>query len=195
MSFFDSISRALGTDGSHSGLNLQGFTDSVSNALGTDGSKNGLLNDPYSQAALALAGGAYFGYIPVGGSASVGGAVATTEAATGAAASYAAGGAVADAAATAAGVVNSAYAGSALPSWLTLSNVGTAATIGSKLLGGSSGGGQRVATPGSYSPGYYTVNNITPNRQQPQRVAAAGTQAAPDYSLFILGALALILLK
>ncbi len=187
MSFFDQVSKALGTDGSHSGLNLQGFTDSVSNALGTDGSKNGLLNDPYSMAALALAGGAYLGYIPLGGSGSVGGAVAATEGATTAAATYSAGAAVADSAVAA----TAASSASALPSWLTFSNVATGASIASKVLGGSAPKAQ--GTP-VYSPGYYTVNNVqTPNRQQPgtQTVQAGDS----GLSLVLLAVAAILLLR
>lgn len=188
MSFFDQVSNALGTDGSHSGLNLQGFTDSVSNALGTDGSKNGLLNDPYSMAALALAGGAYLGYIPLGGSGSVGGAVAATEGATTAAATYSAGAAVADSAV----VAKAATSASALPSWLTFSNVATGASIASKVLGGGSTP-KAQGTP-VYSPGYYTVNNVqTPNRQQ------SGTQTVQagdsGLSLVLLAVAAILLLR
>lgn len=187
MSFFDQVSKALGTDGSHSGLNLQGFYDSVSNALGTDGSKNGLLNDPYSQAALALAGGAYFGYIPLGGSGSVGGAVAATEGATTAAASYSAGAAVADSAVAA----TAASSASALPSWLTLSNVATGASIASKVLGGSAPRAQGASV---YSPGYYTVNNVQqPNRQQPgTQIVQAGDSGL---SLVLLAVAAILLLR
>jgi hypothetical protein len=129
MSFFDSISEILGTDGSNNGL-LPG----ISNALGTDGSKNGLLNDPYSMAALALAGGAYLGYIPVGGTAAAGGEVAVSAAATEAAAAYAGEAALTDLAIVApygSSAVASVTAGSeaaawSLPSWATLSNAQSA---------------------------------------------------------------------
>ena len=42
------------------GKELDNAANSVSNALGTDGSKNGLLNDPVSMAALAVGTGLYF---------------------------------------------------------------------------------------------------------------------------------------
>ena len=43
------------------GKELDNAANSVSNALGTDGSKNGLLNDPLSMAAVAVATGMYYG--------------------------------------------------------------------------------------------------------------------------------------
>lgn len=207
MSFWDSVSNALGTDGSHSGLNLQGFTDSVSNALGTDGSKNGLLNDPYSMAALALAGGAYLGYIPLGGSASAGGTVATSEAAASTAAAYA----------TEAGIVDSALvpltampslgssgvasvtagetaAAFSLPSWLTPSNVLTGLSTASKFLGGSAPTQRNAAQPMYGNPGYFvnSQRTTTPQRLGAQAAAPGG---GPDLTLIALAAAAFLLMK
>lgn len=206
MSFWDSVSNALGTDGSHSGLNLQGFTDSVSNALGTDGSKNGLLNDPYSMAALALAGGAYLGYIPLGGSASVGGTVATSEAAASTAAAYATEAGIVDSAlvpltampslgssAVASVTAGETAAAFSLPSWLTPSNVLTGLSTASKFLGGSAPTQRNAAQPMYGNPGYFVNGQrTTPQRMTGQPAAPGG---GPDLTLIALCAAAFLLMK
>lgn len=56
---------------------LDNAANSVSNALGTDGSKNGLLNDPVSMAALAIGTGVYFAGPAIGAGAAVADAGAT----------------------------------------------------------------------------------------------------------------------
>lgn len=60
---------------------LNNAANSVSNALGTDGSKNGLLNDPVSMAALAVGTGLYFA-APAAAGAAVADAGATAAATT-----------------------------------------------------------------------------------------------------------------
>ncbi len=60
---------------------LNNAANSVSNALGTDGSKNGLLNDPVSMAALAIGTGVYFA-APAAAGAAVADAGATAAAGT-----------------------------------------------------------------------------------------------------------------
>ncbi len=198
MSFWDQVSNALGTDGSNNGL-----LPSISNALGTDGSKNGLLNDPYSMAALALAGGAYLGYIPLGGSASVGGAVATSEAAAGAASAFSGGAAIADAglsvaasdaafsSALTASTVGESAAAFSLPSWLTPSNVLSGLSTASKFLGGSAP--RYAAQPIYASPGYFVNGNrTTPQRMSGQPAAPGG---GPDLTLIALAAAAFLLMK
>lgn len=60
---------------------LDNAANSVSNALGTDGSKNGLLNDPVSMAAVAIGTGLYFAP-SIGAGAAVADAGATAAAGT-----------------------------------------------------------------------------------------------------------------
>jgi hypothetical protein len=192
----DSISNALGTDGSNNGL-----LPSVSNALGTDGSKNGLLNDPAAMAAAAAVV-MYFTGTDFGLSAATGGgAVASTDAAAAAASSFSAGAAVADAgfsvaasdAAFSSALAASETAGASslfsLPSWLTASNVLGGLSTASKFLGS---GSRQVAQPmyGS-SPNYYTVNNQT----NPTRGMGQAAAAGPDLTLIAIAAAALLLMK
>lgn len=73
---------------------LDNAANSVSNALGTDGSKNGLLNDPISMAALAVGTGMY--YAPAGTFGAVADTV-TTAAGTAASAAGSAASFIADA--------------------------------------------------------------------------------------------------
>jgi len=135
MSFWDSVSQALGTDGGNSGL-----LPSVSNALGTDGSKNGLLNDPISLAAAAAAAAYFSGGLSLAGESAVNGAV-VADATTGAAALVPLEvvpplGSSAVASITA-GTAATAASGGGLLSWLgsalTTSNVLTGANLAMKL--------------------------------------------------------------
>jgi len=135
MSFWDSVSQALGTDGGNSGL-----LPSVSNALGTDGSKNGLLNDPISLAAAAAAAAYFSGGLSLAGESAVNGAV-VADATTGAAALVPLEvvpplGSSAVASITA-GTAATAASGGGLLSWLgsalTPSNVLTGANLAMKL--------------------------------------------------------------
>jgi hypothetical protein len=159
MSFFDSISQALGTDGGNSGL-----LPSVSNALGTDGSKNGLLNDPVSMAALAIGTGVYFApELGLTASAPQGLSVAASDTAFNTALANSA---VADATTTA------AAAGSGW-SWGSIGS--TAAGVGKAILPGLLGGsGSRQGVTYAQYPNYATSprygftqdNGTTPKNYQ-----------------------------
>lgn len=112
---------------------LSNGLDSVSNALGTDGSKNGLLNDPVSMAALAVGTGIYFApELGITGAATAGTGAAATEAALIPLEVMAPLGNSAVASVTAG---SAAAAGSWVPSWMSLENVaGVAGGVAKTVL-------------------------------------------------------------
>ena len=198
MSFWDSVSQALGTDGSNNGL-LPG----LSNVLGTDGSKNGLLNDPVSMAALAIGGAAYLGYIPTGASAAAGGNVASTAAAAEAAAAYAGETALTDlvivqplgSSAVASVTASQAASAWSLPSWLTTSNVLGGLSTASKLMG--SGKASQGAQP-MYGMYYAQPNNNSNNKLSQRALSAPQAEAqagAPWLLVAVVAAIALSKMK